>query len=505
MKHILLILSVLIFSTSLLADNYMDLMCEFEGENPEDKFGKSMCSLDFNGDTIDDLIVGTPYYGPGGQGGRVYFYLGGDDFAEGPSFTMTGDSDNLIDIQIRALGDMNNDGYDDLVVPNYNHTINSFEFLILLGGADPDTIADYAFIPGDERLSNLPDFNGLGDVNNDGYDDAGTTNLEGCYYILWGGDTLHLELFHEFDVDIGRDIDGIGDVNDDGFDDIEIGLWYEYQTGSHRYWDLLFYGGDPPDTLYAVILADTVSPSFMGGRPTGDVNDDGYDDFYSCVGHSVGLWLGREVISPQPHVYLDHEGVGGISDYGDFNNDGYSDAALGNPSWGWYDGRVHIILGGTYINGAVDLFLDAPEISICFGGSIAVGDFNNDGFDDVAVGAPGYSSHPSFHGKVYVYAGNDSLTVGVDDPDIPDITGTGLMHAYPNPFSSEIHFHLNVRSLRELTIQIYNVKGQLIETVDVQDRDMTWQANDNPSGAYFCKLMYKNEVLEVAKVILVKQ
>jgi len=33
---------------------------------------------------------------------------------------------------------------------------------------------------------------------------------------------------------------------------------------------------------------------------------------------------------------------------------------------------------------------------------------------------------------------------------------------------------------------------------------MTWQAKDNPSGAYFCKLMHKNEVLEVAKVILVK-
>ena len=479
----------------------MDLMCEFEGEHSEDKFGKSMCSLDFNGDGIDDLIVGTPYYG---VGGKIYFYLGGDDFADGPSFTMTGDSDNRIDIQIRALGDMNNDGYDDLVVPNYNHTINSFEFLILLGGAEPDTIADYAFIPGEERLNMLPEFNGLGDINNDGYDDAGANDLENRYYILWGGDTLRLELFYKVDIDYyyGK-ITEIGDVNDDGYDDIEIGYYYDHDA--QRYRDLLFYGGDPPDTLYDVLLADTANSSFLAGKPTGDVNNDGYDDFYSCVRHSVGLWLGSETISPQPHVYLDHEGVGGISDYGDFNNDGYSDAALGNPSWGWYDGRVHIILGGTYINGAVDLFLDAPEISICFGGSIAVGDFNNDGFDDVAVGAPGYSSHPSFHGKVYVYAGNDSLTVGVDDPDIPDITGTGLMHAYPNPFSSEIHFHLNVRSLRELTIQIYNVKGQLIETVHVQDRDMTWQANDNPSGAYFCKLMHKNEVLEVAKVILVKQ
>ena len=504
----ILILTLLLMFTPLLADNYMDLMCEFEGEHSEDQFGISMCSLDFNGDSIDDLAVGSQY-NPDGVGrdyGRVYFYFGGDDFDDIPDLTVTGDNDNLLDLQLKALGDLNNDGYDDIGMPNYNDngTPTHDETWILFGGSEPDTIPDYVFHIPVQYNGSMPIFNGLGDVNNDGYDDVGISNDLNQYYIIWGGDTLRLELFYKVDIDYyyGK-ITGIGDVNDDGYDDIEIGYYYDHDA--QRYKDLLFYGGDPPDTLYDVLLADTANSSFLGGRPTGDVNDDGYDDFYSCVRHSVGLWLGSEVISPQPHVYLDDEGIGGGSDYGDFNNDGYSDAALGSPSWDWFAGRVHIILGGTYINGATDLFLNAPELSICFGGSIAVGDFNNDGYDDVAAGAPGYSSHPSFHGKVYVYAGNDSLTVGVDDPDLPDITGTGLLHAYPNPFSSEIHFHLNVRSLRELTIQIYNVKGQLIETVNVQERDITWHAQDNPSGAYFCKLMHKDEVLEVTKVILVKQ
>jgi len=504
----ILILTLLLMFTPLLAENHMDLMCEFEGENPEDQFGTSMCNLDFNGDGIDDLAVGSKY-NPDGVGrsyGRVYFYFGGDDFDDIPDLTVTGNNDNLLDLQLKALGDLNNDGFDDIGMPNYNDNgiPTHDETWILFGGSEPDTIPDYIFHIPIQSNGSMPAFNALGDVNNDGYDDVGICNDLNQYYIIWGGDTLRVELFYEYD-DVNREgrITGIGDVNNDGFDDIEIGLYYDQYTQSYR--DLLFYGGDPPDTLYDVLLADTANSSFLGGKPTGDVNDDGYDDFYSCVRHSVGLWLGREVISPHPHVYLDYEGIGGASDYGDFNNDGYSDAALGNPSWNWYDGRVHIILGGTYINGATDLFLNAPEISNIFGNAIAVGDFNNDGYDDAAIGAPGtWTSPDTYPGKVYVYAGNDSLTVGVDDPDLPDITDTGSMHAYPNPFSSEIHFHLNVRSLRELTIQIYNVKGQLIETVHVQERDMTWQAKDNPSGAYFCKLMYKNEVLEVAKVILVK-
>ena len=497
------VLSVSLWHTTLLADNHMDQICEFEGEHPEDEFGKSMCCLDFNGDGLDDLLVGTPFYG---VGGKIYFYLGGDDFGVGPSFTMTGDSDNLIDVQIRNLGDLNNDGCDDLVVPNYNYTIGSFEFWILLGGTEPDTIPDYVYLPGGEPLSMLPRFNGIGDFNGDGYDDAGT-HRDNKYYILWGGDTLELELFYTLEgEEHASNVTGVGDVNNDGYDDMEVGTGYNFQ-----YRDLLFYGSSQPDTLYDVVLADTVYANFMGGRPAGDWNNDGYDDFYSNVGPSIGLWLGDEEISTQPDIYLEHEGIGfyGEYDYGNFNNNGYSDAAFGSPGWNYCDGRVHIVLGGTTINGSTDLYIDAPEINNYFGNAIAVGDFNNDGFDDVAVGAPGTTMSPdSFPGEVYIYAGNDSLkeiSVGVDDPDLPGgMTGTGLMRAYPNPFSSEIHFEINVRSLRELTIQIYNVKGQLIENVDVHDSDVTWNAGENASGSYFCKLMHKNEVLEVTKVTLVK-
>jgi hypothetical protein len=517
MKKIILILTLILLSTSLLAENHMDLIYEFEGENPGDKFGKSMCSLDFNGDGLDDLVVGSPEYNPSGVGrsyGRVYFYFGGDNFGETPDLIMTGNEDNLLDLQLRNLGDLNNDGCDDIGIPNYNDNgiPTCDETWILLGGAEPDTIPDYIYHLPVQSSGSMPRFNALGDVNNDGYDDAGISDLN-QYYILWGGDTLELELFYE-DINIRTAIDiaGIGDVNNDSYDDIQIGFTYDYVQGHYYYRNLLFYGGNPLDSIPDVVLVDTLYNCCVGGRPAGDWNNDGYDDFYSNIGTSVGFWLGGEEIISQPDIYLDNGDkfvASGGCNYGDFNNDGYSDTSFGSPGWAWFDGRVHIVLGGPILNGSTDLYINAPVIFIALGASIAVGDFNNDGFDDVAAGAPGTDSSPDIYpGKVYIYAGNDSLeetSVGVDDPDWPgEITNYEFMNVYPNPFTGEINFEIKAQYLTNLHVEIYNVKGQLVETINVKNRSFVWKAKEKASGVYFCKLLYKNEILEVKKVTLVK-
>src|SRR5690606_16202486 len=86
---------------------------------------------------------------------------------------------------------------------------------------------------------------------------------------------------------------------------------------------------------------------------------------------------------------------------GDFNADGHDDLAVGapyKPLEGLDRGHpviFHGHVGGLYPAGAMEVRLgneglpDQPEHFDLFGSALAVGDFNDDGYDDLAIGAPG--------------------------------------------------------------------------------------------------------------------
>jgi len=127
---------------------------------------------------------------------------------------------------------------------------------------------------------------------------------------------------------------------------------------------------------------------------------------------------------------------------GDFNDDGSTDLLLGAPQADGPDdasedaGEAYVIFGP--LDGEIDLARDQPDITIYgasdgdnLGFSVMAGDLNDDGVDDIFVGAPGVSAGFDLRtdqGRVYVFYGSDDLedTSEIDlAEDVFDLTVTG--------------------------------------------------------------------------------
>ena len=99
--------------------------------------------------------------------------------------------------------------------------------------------------------------------------------------------------------------------------------------------------------------------------------------------------------------------------------------------------------------------------------------------------------------------------VDVNDFTIPitDLT----LNCYPNPFNPIINLEIKFSNEQnqqneQMKIEIFNVKGQKIETIPFENKTITWDASGYSSGIYFCKLVNVEDgnILSVKKVTLLK-
>ena len=127
---------------------------------------------------------------------------------------------------------------------------------------------------------------------------------------------------------------------------------------------------------------------------------------------------------------------------GDFNGDGYMDVASGSPfeeigGLSEQSGGVVISYGGpyglTWVNAelllATDQFLVPDNDQAWFGYALAAGDFDGDGLDDLAVGAPMLDwSGVTDTGGVYLYLGGAGTT-GSLEGQVPLVYDQSLFSA----------------------------------------------------------------------------
>ncbi len=129
------------------------------GENPSDNFGYSMATGDFNGDGIKDLLAGAPNYGESDIG-KAYVFLGPFPTnnaalnASQANWSWYGaNASDKAGFSV-AAGDVDNDGYDDMIIgaPYYDGTADplgvDFGAVYLIYGAV--SVASY-------NLSKVPD------------------------------------------------------------------------------------------------------------------------------------------------------------------------------------------------------------------------------------------------------------------------------------------------------------------------------------------------------------
>jgi len=402
----------------------------FDGD-PNSAFGLRTACADVDGDGYDDILIAA--VGEDNRRGRVYLFYGGSDMDTVSDLIFEGQNEgDTFGISI-CCGDIDNDGHDDIVIAA-GHYNEGQGCAYLYWGSDRDSMdanPDKIFVGEQEKGSRFgAGHSAVYDIDNDGYDDIimaaiHSNDKTGRVYLYYGNTKERMDTSADLvfipqnpEYYFGYAI-SCADVDNDGYGDIIIGPYYNRQ-GARTY---LYYGGSKSnmdakaDVLFEVNLDD--ADYFGESIVCIDRNRDGYDDVvvgapgYRRRQGRTYIFHGnsKERLNAEPDLILDGDSEGsryGSQEvYGDIDGDDVDDLVVGAGGSGpWLD-RIYVYWGNE-LDGPdprPSMILTGENPDDHFGQTLACGDVNNDGYDDLVIGAYGYKVDPDQE-RTYELVGN---------------------------------------------------------------------------------------------------
>ncbi|WP_228768239.1 Ig-like domain-containing protein [Limnohabitans sp. DM1] len=352
---------------------------------------------DINNDGLDDFIIGNGNNDTtGNNNGMAYVVFGKSDtkalnlssITSGTStngFAVYGDQ-RLTGYTVSAAGDVNGDGFDDVMVAGTYNDANGLtdngRATVIFGKADGARV----------YLSNIA---------------PKSNNLNSGTFVGCGGFVIQGDKASDW---TGYDLSAAGDINGDGLGDVLVAAPMADRNGSNSGSIFVVYGRTETNAVNLSELANKQGGFRING---------------ACAADRLGFTTGLAGGNVESYDYLSISGKRNTVSYGDINGDGFDDIVVSSPytenASGTDKGRTYVVFGG--MSEATNAVFD-PNNSDAIG-TAGADLLTGDGSNNQLVGGDGDDTLVGGGGADVLYGGRGNDVFVLDRDNVALIGKTG--------------------------------------------------------------------------------